>query len=191
MTTDPQARSGREPAALDTLYRDHAAIEPEAGLDRIVLARAEQALQSTARRRPAPWIAGLATAGVLVLAVGIVVQQSPSPAERDAPVAESALVDEPAPLLRSVPRRAASEAGAVHLQAPMAEIMMDGATVMGAADLVPAGQALVLIEIRRLLEQGETDQARVLLEALRQNHPELKIPADVRSALDEPASEPE
>jgi hypothetical protein len=64
---------------LERLYRDQAPIEPPAGLDRMIRARAEQALEQDRRVRPLPWMGGVATAAVLVLAVAVVIQM-PEPA---------------------------------------------------------------------------------------------------------------
>jgi len=75
---------------LERLYRDQEPIEPPAGLDRMIRARAEQALEQGRRVRPLPWMGGLATAAVLVLAVTVVIQM-PEPAP-ELPMSETTAV---------------------------------------------------------------------------------------------------
>lgn len=65
-----------ESSELERLYAAGREIEPAPGMDRIILARAEQAQATTRSHRPARWLGGLATAAALVLAVGVVLQQS-------------------------------------------------------------------------------------------------------------------
>ncbi|MEX2499367.1 MAG: hypothetical protein WD397_10895 [Wenzhouxiangellaceae bacterium] len=62
---------------LQALYREAGDVEPETGLDRIVRARADQASRD---RRPAgrlPWLGGLVTASVAIIAIAVVLQQTP------------------------------------------------------------------------------------------------------------------
>lgn len=88
-------------AKLDALYRNQEAIEPPSGLDRIIRARAEQALQDDSKARPLPWMGGLATAAVLVLAVAVVIQV-PEPAP-DLPVPETTTSQRDVTILQKEP----------------------------------------------------------------------------------------
>ena len=98
-----------EPGELDQLYTAGRDIEPEPGLDRIIRARAEQAAGSPRSHRAARWLGGLGTAAALVLAVGVVLQQSAFesdglPADLGEP-APSPERTSPAPLAESPPPR--------------------------------------------------------------------------------------
>jgi len=64
-------------AELKALYERDGQVEPDAGLDRMIRARADEAVSQPARSRTLPWMGGLATAAVLVLAVGVVYQIQP------------------------------------------------------------------------------------------------------------------
>lgn len=66
--------STRDKDHLDRLYQDQPPVEPPAGLDRMIRAQAEQAVDKDQRHRTLPWMGGLATAAVLVLAVTVVIQ---------------------------------------------------------------------------------------------------------------------
>lgn len=81
---------------LDRLYSESGEVEPKAGLDRIVLARAEQALTEPRRRKRQPWLTGLATASVALVALAVVLQQSP-PAPESELLLESTEADRVAP----------------------------------------------------------------------------------------------
>jgi hypothetical protein len=107
------------PADLQDLERRYASgrdIEPDPGLDRIIQARAEQAIQPTRRHRPAPWLGGLATAAALVLAIGVVLQQGVFEGDRmPAPPADSTGSESRLDRLESA---AAPEAPALRAPAP-------------------------------------------------------------------------
>ena len=80
---------------LERLYQDQTPIEPPAGLDRMIRARAEQAIEEERRIKPLPLMGGLATAAVLVLAVAVVIQMpEPTP---ELPIGETASSPSPAP----------------------------------------------------------------------------------------------
>lgn len=72
-------------------YAEHGQVEPSAGVDRMIRARAESANAGRSPRRPARWVGGLATAMALVLAVGVVVQQQGSGPEQLSLPSESAI----------------------------------------------------------------------------------------------------
>ncbi len=174
-------------AELEAQYRAHGQAEPDAGLDRMIRARADQALARSRPRRPAPWIAGLASAGALVLAVGLIVQQTP-PAPDMAPTAPPApgVSDDAAPALRSAPRpaRSAAEPQAGAARAPQAEA--ESAFMAELAETAPDAAARQLLEIRELIAAGELKAAREQLETLKNERPELEIPEDLARALKDP-----
>jgi hypothetical protein len=93
--TRTRSSSGKpEQDELAQRYAEHGRVEPPAGLDRMIRARAEQAVAGRSPRRPARWVGGLATGMALVLAVVVVIQQQ-------APQTES----------RSIPFEPADDAG--------------------------------------------------------------------------------
>lgn len=90
MTESSRHRSDRE---LERLYRDGGDVEPDAGIDRMIRARADLATKQRTRSPRAPWIGGLVTASVAVVAIAVVLQQSPPAGrvpEAPAPVAPAA-----------------------------------------------------------------------------------------------------
>jgi hypothetical protein len=94
MTTRNDEHRERE---LESLYREAGDAEPSDGLDRIIRARADQAAERTRRRRFAPWVGGLTTASVAIIAVTLGFLQKPNgasehrvPAEAQTPALESA-----------------------------------------------------------------------------------------------------
>jgi len=182
----PQESSSQR--QLEALYRDHSDIEPDPGLDRMIRARAEQSLEAPRRHRPTPWIAGLATAGALALAVGISLQQAPSPVPemgRSAPPA-SMLGDEPASALRSAPM---PEPPAPRPQAEAARAAPDvaeSAFVAELADTAPERAARQLQTIHEMLVAGQDEAARAALEHLLADMPELEVPEELRRLLDTP-----
>ena len=83
-----QRKDGND-GRLETLYRQAGDVEPEAGLDRIIRARAEEAVGSRRSSNRLPWLGGLATASVAIIAIAVVLQQAPPGGEPmpEAPVA--------------------------------------------------------------------------------------------------------
>lgn len=79
----------RKDKRLETLYREAGDVEPEAGLDRIIRARAEEAVGSRRSSNRLPWLGGLVTASVAIVAIAVVLQQAPPGGEPmpEAPVA--------------------------------------------------------------------------------------------------------
>ncbi|MEE4638113.1 MAG: hypothetical protein V2J42_05190 [Wenzhouxiangella sp.] len=192
MTRDSKSDKEASAGELQALYDAQAEVEPDSGLDRIVLARAEQGLETRRPQRPRPWIAGLATAGVLVLTVGIIVQQAPSPLEQQTnPAAPAGGVDmEPA--LQSAPQSAPISArSAAEIQsrsAPAPSIAAESAFISGLADAEPESEPPIqrLNQIRKLLAAGEIDTAVIRLKALRTEYPQLEIPEELRYLLESP-----
>ncbi|MBS3744165.1 MAG: hypothetical protein KGY48_07455 [Wenzhouxiangellaceae bacterium] len=84
---------------LEALYREAGDVEPDAGLDRIVRARAEEATRTGRSSSRLPWrLGGLVTASVGVLAIAVVLQQSPP-----GPLRSSGTPEADAPIERSEP----------------------------------------------------------------------------------------
>lgn len=86
---------------LERLYRQAGDVEPSAGLDRTLLARAGQSPDAAPARR-SPWLAGAVTASVAVIAIVLVVRQVPptapvpvAPNPSSAPTRQSAPEAEP------------------------------------------------------------------------------------------------
>lgn len=67
----------RNDRKLETLYREAGDVEPDSGLDRIIRARAAEAAGSARSPRRIPWLGGLVTASVAIVAIAVVVQQTP------------------------------------------------------------------------------------------------------------------
>ena len=78
MIESSRNRSDRD---LERLYRDGGDVEPDSGIDRVIRARAEQATKQRSGSPRRPWIGGLVTASVAVVAIAVVLQQPP-PADR-------------------------------------------------------------------------------------------------------------
>jgi len=177
---DPSNISG-----IEALYRAHGDAEPDAGLDRIVRAKAEQALQTSKQRRPAPWIAGLATAGVLVLTVGVILQQTAPPTPEAAPSTVSAPASKEAATsaLRSAPMGAPAAQPQASARA-RPEVSADSAFVTGLAETAAEPVDNKLLEIQTLLDDGQTSAAKNKLEQLIKDQPELDIPEELRILLD-------
>lgn len=81
---------------LETLYHKAGDVEPDGGLDRVIRARAEEASRKASKPGRLPWLGGLVTASVAIVAIAVVLQQSPpsqpapeagAPLERSAPEA--------------------------------------------------------------------------------------------------------
>lgn len=177
-------------AELEALYREHGDAEPPEGLDRIIRARAERATES-GRRRAAPWVGGVATASVAIVAVAIVLNQSPQPNELQPP--ETAPQPEAAPAA-DVQRRsarpaveAASDRSAGFIAAPDEQgAPAAAAALSGPRDDVDAEEPLSAI--REHIDAGDFDAARRLLAAQRERDPDFQLPADLADALDAEAS---
>lgn len=186
MTRHQNSAGNARPSELEALYRAHAEAEPDSGLDRIIRARAEQALEPAQQRRPGPWIAGLATVGALVLAVGIIVQQTPPPSLPETTPSAPAAREHIAPEPRSAPRAARYDAPTQSSPAPTEQVIAESALASGMADAQIDAASLRLAEIRQLLAAGETAAARERLKALQTDHPEFEIPDQVLKQLEPP-----
>jgi len=96
---------------LASIYREHGDAEPDPGLDRIIRARADQAARRSGARPPAPWIGGLVTASVAVIAIAVVLRQAPTgapdEARRPAPQTEIPAARSPAPAPGAAPESGA------------------------------------------------------------------------------------
>jgi hypothetical protein len=72
-----QSKRDMQDAELEALYQQAGDVESEASLDRIIHARAEQARREQASPKRLPWLGGLVTASVVVVAIAVVLQQPP------------------------------------------------------------------------------------------------------------------
>ncbi|HMB39979.1 MAG TPA: hypothetical protein VKO85_12960 [Wenzhouxiangellaceae bacterium] len=72
-----EQRNDKHDAALEALYREAGDVEPDAGLDRIIRARADEAVRNGRSSNRLPWLGGLVTASVAVVAIAVVLQQTP------------------------------------------------------------------------------------------------------------------
>lgn len=78
-------RRAAQDSELGGLYRAARDVEPDSGLDRIVRVRAEQVVRTGRPANWQPWLGGLVTASVAIVAIALVLQQAPP----GAPVPES------------------------------------------------------------------------------------------------------
>lgn len=186
MTRDRDPAKDPGVGELEALYRAHGEAEPDSGLDRIIRARAEQALESSQRRRPRPWITGLATAGALFLAVGIIVQQAPPPTAPETAPSTPAAAEESEPALRSAPMPARSAAEIQSRSAPVPQIAAESAALSILADVEPNTPEQRLTEVRQLLAADKTAAAKEALQALQTDHPELDIAEELLQLLETP-----
>lgn len=62
---------------LEALYREAGDIEPDAGLERVIRARADEAVRLGRSASRRPWLGGLVTASVAIVAIAVVLQQTP------------------------------------------------------------------------------------------------------------------
>ena len=62
---------------LEALYREAGDVEPDAGLDRIIRARADEAVRVGRSSNRLTWLGGLVTASVSIIAIAVVLQQAP------------------------------------------------------------------------------------------------------------------
>jgi len=56
MNTPTDKSNSPDQAELKVLYERHGQVEPEAGLDRMIRARADEAVSQPARSRTLPWM---------------------------------------------------------------------------------------------------------------------------------------
>lgn len=237
-----QGESGRQgirDPELQALYREAGDAEPDSGLDRIIRARADEAGRDRRTSNRLPWLSGLVTASVAIVAISVVLQQSPpgepkreaiGPLELGEPEAfmapsmgarteqkapSNTEADEKrtdSPLMRSAsPSRnpAAPAPEPVEQAAPEslrdqqrhhldvvaseeARIVAErarevsGRMTEGLADRVADNPDRMLEEIRKLLEQDKTAEAREWLKRLREDHPDHAVPEDIEQALAPP-----
>lgn len=195
MTT---TNANRPDAELERLYRDAGDIEPEAGLDRLIRARAGASLERPPERSSRSWAGGLVAASVALVALAVVLQQSP-PDDSPAPAAADRSAIDTAPAreadadrlrtaapAKPLPRRTRAEPAAEE-RARAAAPLEDESRAMAAPDVAATGEARALLaEIRALVEAGELDRARARLEVLREHHPETEVPEPLARALERP-----
>lgn len=152
MTHRPSQPDSNDGNDLAQRYAEHGRVEPPEGLDRMIRARAEQAVADRSPRRPARWVGGLATAMALVLAVVVVVrQEAPTPeslsipsgrafdrsAEAPEPISDFAADDSPPPAPAS--RQAAQREGGQRAER-RAALDAAGRSTLGTADSATASR---------------------------------------------------
>lgn len=76
-----EQRNHMHDAGLEALYRTAGEVEPDGGLDRIIRARADEAARTRRASNRVPWLGGLVTASVAIVAIAVLLQQTP-PGER-------------------------------------------------------------------------------------------------------------
>jgi hypothetical protein len=179
---------------LAALYARLPKVEPDASLDAAVLAEATRA---TAIRRRPRWPVALASAAVLVLAVGVAWQVrvvQPETRYASAPVAAPAAPAEsiatpnaPPPLMAPAAPPSPSAPSA-----PIAPVLAPAPEQYRSVAPAPSGMLLQKLapstlgpddrvgEIRRLLGRGDRAQALRELKDLRQRYPHYDLPQDLR-----------
>ena len=85
-----ERRSDKMENRLESLYSQAGDVEPDAGLDRIIHARADESVRINRSPIKLPWLGGLVTASVAVVALAVVLQQAPP----DDPITESLVPQE-------------------------------------------------------------------------------------------------
>lgn len=226
---------------LDRLYSESGNAEPASGLDRMILARADQALGKARRAHRRPVLAGLATASVALVALVVVLQQAPpapEPAgpfehsdagsvseerygpnaglptasaarktagetrrEPEAPAARSRTADFEARLSDSKPAAPPAAEARSESEASVAEPMLQSITVTGsriasdeqAVDHQSGSPHELLFEqLRALIADGKSEQARELLRTAEQRVGRIALPEDLAPVLgDAPGRPPE
>lgn len=190
-----------EERELAALYARLSKDEPDPSLDAVVLARAMRAVPP--RRRPR-WPVALASAAVLVLAVGVGWQLRDSrPDPKDIPVAIQERIPAPSPGPAAAPAPAPAPVQAPLVAPGVAEadvarteayapakpveraskkVMRPAAApqAMRSAPTPDLGPDDRVGEIRRLLGRGERAEALRRLHELRARYPHYDIPQDLR-----------
>lgn len=227
--------AGNNDAKLEALYRQARDVEPDAGLDRMIRARAEEASGAGRSSNRLPWLGGLVTASVAIVAIAVVLQQAP-PGERslnapgvsdDIPEKESggafmspslgadAALDESPRKTQRARREVRQMQSAVEAQktapAPSSAALSDRAQSISrtpreaqasepvaeqpsdVAESEPDASAqfaedpdAILAHIRILIERGDLERARVLVEHFRREYPHVTVPEEIEVALARP-----
>lgn len=158
--------------------RDRA--EPPELLDQAVLNAARRALPEPRKSRRLPWISGLATAGVVVLALGLLLRQEPSqPVRLDTPSlspSTSAPAQEsvPAPVTERMLQRSHDAPSESRLE--MAEAESDFVDEDKKASESPEAW---IDRLRILHEAGDWVQYEHELEAFRAVYPDMALPPEL------------
>jgi cytoskeletal protein RodZ len=161
--------SPRDKDPLDRLYQDQPPLEPPAGLDRMIRARAEQAVEKDQRPRTLPWMGGLATAAVLVLAVSVVIQM-PEP-RPDLPRPESVSPNSIESSARQTPTEPAAAPTRAPSQSDRLEISENRARSAAFSDQALAAPAPTAEARRPAPTRDEVDGASESAEASLQASP--------------------
>ncbi|MGE7137026.1 hypothetical protein ACQKIE_05285 [Luteibacter sp. NPDC031894] len=169
---------------LAALYARLPKEEPGSALDAAIVARAAQAVPARRHRR---WPAALASAAVLVLAVGLAWQlRDMRPKTATAPAAVQERIPAPVPVPAPAPAPAAVDMPLVAPRvakkvAPVRALpqVMTAAPMLAPrrVDLPPDDR---VGEIRRLLDHGQREEALRRLHDLRLRYPRYDLPQDLR-----------
>lgn len=237
-----ERRNNRRDSRLETLYRKSGDVEPDAGLDRIIRARADEAARAGHERERLPWLGGLVTASVAVVAIAVVMQQAPpdesmpeslapqAPAEPEAfksrgllapSVGADATVDSSAQTrqargeLREMELSEMQSAGEAAQVAPpsaaalsnqgepvsderrdallrdvvaeqAAEVVRERSETRDSARNFADHPGPMLERIEALIEGGNLQRARELLEAFREKYPAHAVPEKIREGVARP-----
>ena len=209
MSPNEREKTTSELADLYTRHGEQDDIEPEAGLDRLIRARAEAAVEDSRSRRALPWIGGLATASVAIVAIAVVLQQSPTGERAESDVAIDAFSRQATESNDSVEPAAQAPLAEISRRARSAEQDLAGSPPVGFSerkslaadrslpelteaaedrtDADPAEALAVdnperwLASIRQLVERGDIDKARRQLDRLQRAYPDFPLPEDIRS----------
>jgi hypothetical protein len=203
MSSRDRDKTTDELASLYNRHRDDD-IEPEAGLDRLIRARAEAATEAPRSNRSLPWVGGLATASLAIVALAVVLQQTPTDERHETDIATDALSrpapasDEPSPKAASnrqarVVDRKRSGSGEQRFKSAERSLPESGAaaveeTTEAVRAEAPAADAddpeRWIAIIRALIDRGEIETARRQVDQLRKTNPEFQLPEDIGALLD-------
>lgn len=177
-----ESRNDKTDKRLETLYQRDSDIEPDAGLDRIIRARAAESVHaSRSSVRPA-WLGGVVTAAVAIVAVTVVLQQTP-PGD---PAADSLIPQESAepeafmaPSMGAQPE--AATAGATS-DSTLERVTVTGSRIT-ADEEAPESSETLIEKLQALIENERFKEARRLAEEAAELDPELSLPDEIRQAL--------
>ena len=154
------------------------------GLDKKILAYAKQQLPEKRTYRPALWLSGLATASVVAIAVIIAIPEQP---RVSAPTADSprTAVNESADMEIMVQRRARKQS--VPMAASAALYAEDDMAVAAAATMPILDSTTIhqqLREMAALVKRGESKQAALDYQKLKELCPHCDLPTTVEEAIE-------
>jgi len=170
-------------------------------LDEKILAYARDNAPRQRRHRPARWVAGLATAGIVAVAVLIALPQRPTPqlarqVEERGSIAEYQVITPVASMKMSGPEPreeiSALEEYADEPASAASELAVAGTAAKAASNMDKEQQHEQLELCAELLETGREAQARASYRALREQCPACELPESLEEAVEQelPAKKP-